>query len=120
MTAAGGKKMIVSCKLCMKEFTVFKSKYETAQRKFNGNLYCSRSCSRKAQPAFYQTFYWCHKCKWVRQKLAILKEKGSQILITDKCNSRLKKYHLKKDRLYCPHCWGLLTVKQPRKNQQSK
>lgn len=70
-------KILVTCNFCKKIFQVWKSKFLLAQRKFNSHLYCSRKCSRKAQPPFYQNFYWCGKCKWTRKETAIVKKKGT-------------------------------------------
>ena len=68
-------KVTVNCTFCEKEFQVWKSKYETAKKKFNGHLYCSRSCSRNNQPNLYDKFYWCDSCtSWIQHKEAKVKK----------------------------------------------
>jgi hypothetical protein len=87
-------KISVNCSFCQDEFSVWKSKFLLAQRKFHGNLYCSRDCSRKAQPALYDKFNWCDLCnKW------ILKEE-SVFNLSFKIRYKKKKNH----HCYCPRC----------------
>jgi hypothetical protein len=117
-------KIQVNCTYCDIPFQVWKSKYKTAQQKWNGNLYCSRHCSRKNQPNRYDKFYWCHKCKWLPQEKAVLKPKGTlrryrNLHLHESTKMVYTKYYTKKDNFYCPKCDELLICRPPKRYQHN-
>lgn len=120
-------KVEVNCTYCDLGFQVWKSKYKLAQQKQGGRLYCSRGCSRKSQPDFYDRFYWCHTCKWLPQNKAILKPKGTlrryrNLHHHESTKMVYSKYYTKKDNFYCPKCDELLICRAPKryKNNNNK
>jgi len=85
-------KVPVNCTFCTKPFLVYQSRIDTANRKFNGNIYCSKDCSINNREAFYEKFYHCDYCnKGIPKDKAVMYKGYLRCPKVDCNNNKLKK-----------------------------